>query len=146
MSESPRIDPKLAQFRLVLKRSKIHRWGVFAAENIPARRKIIEYTGERISRKETKIRCERPLNYIFTLDNYWSIDGSVNGSGAQFINHCCEPNVVARVVKGHILYFTLRPIRKGEELTIDYHFPKKDEKVLCACGARACRGTINLAK
>ena len=146
MSESPRIDSKLSRFRLALKPSKIHRWGVFAAENIPARRKIIEYTGERISRKETKIRCERPLNYIFTLDSYWSIDGSVNGSGAQFINHCCQPNVIARVVSGHILYFSLRPIRKGEELTIDYNFPKKDEKVLCACGAPACRGTINLAE
>ncbi len=141
---TPRIDPEFAVFKLVVKPSKIHRWGVFAGEDIPGRRKVIEYTGERISRRETKKRCERPLNYIFTLDSYWALDGSVGGSGAEFINHSCEPNIEARIVKGHILYFSLREIRKGEELTVDYHFDKKVEKVPCSCGARRCRGTINL--
>ncbi len=141
---TPRIDPKVAVFKLVVKPSKIHRWGVFAGEDIPGRRKVIEYTGERVSRRETKKRCERPLNYIFTLDSYWALDGSVGGSGAEFINHSCEPNIEARIVKGHILYFSLREIRKGEELTVDYHFDKKVEKVPCSCGARRCRGTINL--
>jgi SET domain-containing protein len=41
---------------------------------------------------------------------------------------------------------SLRDIRPGEELTIDYHFDKDVEKVPCACGARNCRGTINLVK
>lgn len=105
---------------------------------------MIEYTGERVSRKETKIRASRPLNYIFTLDKYWSLDGSVGGSGAEFINHCCEPNINARIMKGHILYFSARAIRKGEELTVDYHFGKDVERVPCCCGAEHCRGTINL--
>jgi len=140
----PKIDSSLAVFRLALKPSKIHRWGVFAAQDIPARRKVIEYTGERISRREIKKRCARPLNYIFTLDSYWALDGSVGGSGAQYINHCCEPNIEARIVKGHILYFSKRLIRKNEELTVDYHFSKDDETVPCSCGSVKCRGTINL--
>jgi SET domain-containing protein len=142
--EKPRVDPNFAAFSIKLKSSKIHRWGVFAGEDIPANRKLIEYTGERISRRETKKRLERPLNYIFTLDAYWSIDGSAGGSGAQFINHSCDPNVEARIVKGHILYFSKRAIRKGEELTVDYHFAKEDQTVPCACKASNCRGTINL--
>ncbi len=146
MPEAPKIDPEYACFGLRIKKSKIHRWGIYAQEEIPARRKVIEYTGERISRRETKIRASRPLNYIFTLDKYWCIDGSAGGSGAEFINHCCEPNVVARIIKGHILYFTLRTIRKGEELTVDYHFDKNVEKVPCSCGAKGCRGTINLTE
>ena len=77
---------------------------------------MIEYTGERISRRETKKRAERALNYLFTLDKYWTIDGSANGSGAQYINHCCEPNLAARIVKGHILYISLRDIRAGKNL------------------------------
>jgi SET domain-containing protein len=113
-------------------------------ESIPARRKVIEYTGERISRRETKRRSERTLNYIFTLNKYWSLDGSEGGSGAEFINHCCEPNITARVIGEHILYFSNRDIRKGEELTVDYHFDKHVEKVPCTCGAEKCRGTINL--
>jgi SET domain-containing protein len=140
----PAIDPELACFRLRLAQSKIHRWGVYAMENIPANRKVIEYTGERISRRETAKRAARRLNYIFTLDSYWSIDGSAGGSGAEFINHCCDPNIVARIVRGHILYYSMRPIRKGEELTVDYHFDKHVEKVRCYCGSPKCRGTINL--
>ena len=144
MEQKPAIDPRHACFRLRVEVSKIHRWGVYAAEAIPANRKVIEYTGERISRRETKKRSERPFNYIFTLDPYWSIDGSVGGSGAEFINHSCDPNIVARIVRGHILYYSGRAIRKGEELTVDYRFEKHVEKVPCSCGSPHCRGTINL--
>ncbi len=141
----PKIDPALAKFRLSLKTSKIHRWGVYAAEPIPKGKQVIEYIGERISRRETKRRAETAeFNYLFTVDTYWTLDGSVNGSGAEFINHSCEPNIAARVIKGRIYYFTKRDIRDGEELTIDYHFPKEDETVKCACGTTSCRGTINL--
>jgi SET domain-containing protein len=119
---------------------------VFATERIPANRKIIEYAGEKISRRETKRRAEGPLNYIFTLDNYWSIDGAVGGSGAEFINHCCEPNVDARIVKGHILYMSNRVIEPGEELTVDYRFDADVESVPCGCGAAHCRGTINVKR
>lgn len=127
-------------------RSPIHRWGMYAEEMIPKGRKIIEYTGEKISRRETKIRAEREFNYLFTLDSYWTIDGSVNGSGAEYINHSCDPNVESRIVRGHILYFALRAIKPGEELTIDYRFGADVEKHHCACGAERCRGTINLEK
>lgn len=141
----PQIDRKYACFDLEIKRSKIHRWGIYAKEAIPKNRKVIEYTGEKISRRETKRRAEESdLIYLFTLDRYWTIDGSVNGSGAQYINHCCEPNLVARIVKGHIIYVSLRPIHPGEELTVDYHFDKKVERVECRCGVPTCRGTINL--
>jgi SET domain-containing protein len=130
---------------MVLKPSQIHRLGVYAGEPIPKGRKIIEYTGERISRRETKRRADsRLFNYLFTLDKYWTIDGGAGGSGAEYINHSCDPNVFARVTNGHILYLAKRDIRQGEELTIDYHFPKEDEKVPCLCGAAQCRGTINL--
>jgi SET domain-containing protein len=142
----PRIDPRYACFGMKLAPSKIHRWGVYATEHIPAGRKVIEYTGEKISRRETKRRANtRDFIYLFTLDAYWTIDGAVGGSGAEYINHSCEPNLAARIVKGHILYMSLRDIKPGEELTVDYRFDKKVEKVICRCGAPKCRGTINVA-
>ena len=146
MTTKPSINPKFTGFNLLLKPSKIHRWGVYAGENIPSRRKVIEYTGERISRKETKRRSDEQhrLIYLFTLDAYWTLDGAVGGSGAEYINHCCQPNLVTEIRQGHILYMSKREIRKGEELTVDYHFPKDIEIVKCKCGAAACRGTINL--
>ena len=140
----PAVDPRYASFKLDVRSSKIHRWGLYAGEPIPKRRKIIEYTGEKISRRETKRRADGPLNYLFTLNSYWCIDGSVGGSGAQYINHSCEPNCYAWIHKDHILYMSARDIRKGEELTIDYHFEKDVERVPCSCGAKNCRGTINL--
>jgi len=143
--EAPRISEKHSCFRLSVRPSAIHRWGVFAEEFIPRRRKIMEYTGERCNRRETKRRVfEREFNYMFTLNSYWCIDGSTGGSGAEYVNHCCEPNIEARIVKEHILYMSLRDIQPGEELTIDYHFGKDVERVPCACGAPSCRGTINL--
>ena len=88
----PHLDPRYTCFGLKLARSKIHRWGVYSTERIPAGRKVIEYTGEKISRRETKRRADgTDLIYLFTLDPYWTIDGSVGGSGAEYINHSCEP-------------------------------------------------------
>src|SRR5713101_2218052 len=119
MSPTPHIDLRHACYRLKLGPSGIHRLGVYADQPIPARRKIIEYTGERISRRETKRRSENSkLIYLFTLDDYWTLDGSVNGSGAEYINHSCDPNIYSWITRGHILYMSKRRIHKGEELTI----------------------------
>jgi SET domain-containing protein len=142
---TPVIDPRYTCFKLEARPSKIHRWGIFALDRIPPRRKVMEYTGEKISRRETKRRGEeRELHYLFTLNSYWTIDGSVGGSGAEYVNHSCEPNLVARIVRDHILYFSLREIQPGEELLIDYQFEKDMVTVECRCGAPMCRGTINL--
>lgn len=142
----PEIDRNYFYFDVTVKASKIHRWGIYAAENVPAKKKVVEYTGERISRRETRRRAdEQPdLIYLFTLDNYWTLDGGVGGSGAQYINHCCDPNLFTDVRQGHIYYVSRRAITKGEELTVDYRFAKNVDKVHCKCGAALCRGTINL--
>jgi SET domain-containing protein len=143
----PRINPDYTCFKIKLAKSKIHRWGLYAAEAIPAGRKVIEYTGERISRRETKRRADASeMIYLFTLDAYWTLDGSVGGSGAEYINHSCDPNLVTRIVKGHIIYMSQRDIKSGEELTVDYRFDKKVERVECKCGTVKCRGTINLTE
>ena len=142
---APQIDQRHTPFRLFAAPSSIHRWGVYAAEEIPAKRKVIEYTGERIARRETKKRLGKKLNYIFALDGYWAIDGGVGGSGAEFINHSCEPNLRSWICKGHILYMSLRPIRRGEELLVDYRFDPDRQRVGCKCGSSRCRVTINLA-
>jgi len=138
------IDPRRTRYPLQIRESSIHRWGVYALGRIPAGHKVIEYTGERISRRETLRRGQGSVTYLFTLDNYWTIDGAVGGSGAEIINHSCDPNLFTRIVRGHILYMSKRVIRRGEELTVDYLFSDKIERVRCRCGSRICRGTINV--
>ena len=140
----PIIDPRHACFRLEIRESRIHRRGVYALERIPARRKVIEYTGERINRRETKRRGLGAITYLFALDSYWTIDGAIGGSGAEIINHSCDPNLTSCIMRGHILYMSRRAIEAGEELTVDYRFSDKTGPVKCQCGARNCRGVINV--
>jgi len=142
--QCPRIDERYAAFRLEIRESRIHRFGVYAGERIPARRKVIEYTGERISRRETKRRGGGRFTYLFAVDDYWTLDGAVGGSGAEIINHSCEPNLRSSIRNGRVLYWSKRMIQPGEELTIDYRFSDHIERVKCSCGAGSCRGEINL--
>ena len=145
-SKPPEINPKYCFFQVEARPSKIHRWGLYALEDIPVRKKVMEYTGERISRAETKRRADEQhrLIYLFTLNSYWTLDGAVGGSGAEFVNHCCDPNLVADIHTDKIFYVSRRAISKGDELTIDYHFAKNVQRVICKCGSPICRGTINL--
>jgi SET domain-containing protein len=140
--QSPAIDARFARFKLSIRRSKIHRFGVYAEERIPANRKVIEYTGERLNRFQAKHRDRGTFTYLFAVDAYWTLDGAVGGSGAEIINHSCDPNLISRVMKGHVLYMSLRVIEPGEELIIDYNFSPSSDRTLCACGATNCRGTI----
>jgi len=141
----PKIDPRYARFRLRVGPSPIHQVGVFAGERIPARRKVIEYTGERVNLVEAYRRIKGARKtYVFTVDKFWNVDGVVGGSGAEFINHSCEPNLKSRVVAGRVLYQSSRAIEVGEELTVDYRFSREAPKVSCRCGSPKCRGTINV--
>ena len=145
-----RIGPRDSFYHLGVGRSSIHRFGVFADETIPARRKVIEYTGERITRRMALERQRsswtpgrpKPI-YFFRLSRNWELDGAVGGSGAELVNHSCAPNLSVRRIRGHIFFFSRRTIQAGEKLSLDYHFPKDAEKVPCRCGSTKCRGTIN---
>jgi len=136
--------PELAH-GIEVKPSRIDGKGCFATVRFRKGRKVAELTGERVSRVEAarRMRGKRRL-HICAIDSYWGVDSSRGGNGTQYVNHCCEPNCFLRVTRGHILIFALRDILPGEELTLDYHFDKKVEKVPCSCGSLQCRGTINV--
>jgi len=144
------IDPRFACFRLRVGRSRVHRLGVFSCEPIPAGRKVIEYTGERISRVEIRRRFLRAWRsrdrriYLAFTGAYWALDGSRGGSGAELINHSCDPNLCCKRGPRRLFFFSRRKIRPGEELTLDYAFRRDGPPVPCRCGASACRGTINV--
>ena len=142
----PSINPEYACFKLIIRKSTIHRYGVYALERIPPNRKVIEYTGERINRREAKRRGSGKLTYLFAVDLYWTLDGAVGGSGAEIINHSCEPNLISRVMKGHVLYMSLRDIKPGEELTVDYRLDWNPPTTPCQCGTAKCRGTLEIRK
>ena len=139
----PKLDPRFSHFGLRYARSPIHRWGIFAEEPIPARRKVIRYTGQRINVREARRRSIRQHLYLFWLSSRFAIDGAIGGSGAEFINHSCEPNLRARATRGRIFLVSLRPILAGEELTFDYHLTGDYPAMPCSCGSTTCRGYVN---
>ena len=138
----PKLDPRFCHFRLRYGPSPIHRWGIFSEEAIPARRRVIRYTGQRISAREAWRRRFRQHLYLFWLSSRFAIDGVIGGSGAEFINHSCAPNLYARVGRGRIVLVSLRAIAAGEELTLDYHLTGDCPEIQCLCGAAACRGRL----
>jgi SET domain-containing protein len=128
---------------LTIKKSAIEGRGCFATIAFKHRRKIAEYTGEKITNAEANRRASRRKLRICAINERWSLDGSRGGNGTHYINHSCEPNAFMQILYGHILFIALRDIRPGEEITIDYESTLHSNKKRCVCGAPSCRGTIN---
>ena len=140
----------------VVRQSKVHGSGVFAARKIPAGTRIIEYLGATISAKEADRR--HPTNpddpfhtFFFALSSGKVIDGNENGNDARWINHACSPNCESSEGKGgkRVYIEAKKDIARGEELNYDYGLviDEKLTKTLkgpyaCRCGAPDCRGTM----
>jgi SET domain-containing protein len=126
------------------RRSSIHRWGVFALETIPKNKRIIDYAGEKITAKQSSPREERYLKqghiWCFTLNRNWAIDAAVNGNIARFINHACRGNCYVQITDGVIWIRASRKIRKGEELSYNYHTEGAAE-IPCRCRP-GCQGML----
>jgi SET domain-containing protein len=146
----PSIDPRFSMYSLRIDRSAIHQIGVFAAEEIPRGKKVIEYTGERLTIPQAIARFKRiwvpggrrPI-YLLRLNRRWFLDGVEKGSGAERVNHCCDPNLKRKKIRGRMWFFSRRRIHRGEDLTLDYLVSPKAPIVRCRCGSPNCRGTIN---
>lgn len=129
---------------LAVAASQIDGKGCYAAQFFPKGRKIAEYAGELISRREVARRVRRRRKHrICAVSPYWSLDGSRGGNGTHYINHSCEPNSYMRVTRGHLLFMALRDIQPGEEITCDYVSTHHPDTYRCRCKAPKCRGTIN---
>lgn len=139
---------------IIVKQSSIHNKGVFAKKFIPKDTRIIEYVGERITKKESDRRAILPLEraknsakygavYLFELNKRYDIDGYVSYNTARFINHSCSPNAETDIIRGHIWIIALRDINKGEEISYNYGYDLEDYvDHPCKCGSDNCIGYI----
>jgi len=137
---------KELNFPLQIRKSRIAGKGAFANKAIPARRKLGNMGGEIISYKEAQKRVRlQPNNVLFMVefDNEdIALDASINSNALRYINHSCDPNTFMRRAYQKVEFYTLRPIRAGEELTCDYGETHHEGKLPCRCGAGNCRGFI----
>ncbi|MFN0129420.1 MAG: SET domain-containing protein [Verrucomicrobiales bacterium] len=136
-----------------IRRSPIHGTGVFAARDLSKGERIVEYTGELISKAESERRgldlMEKALRdggaavYIFSLDDEWDLDGDQPDNDARLINHSCDPNCEAWNYDNRLFIEAKRAIEKGEELSFDYGFSIETwEDHPCRCGTPKCPGYI----
>ncbi len=133
-----------------VKKTKEKGRGVFARKEIPAGTVIGDYTGLIIKDAEIESREKKYGNSCYTMD--YSDNGlsifplDVKAEGIHLVNHSCAPNCDTYFYYGHTLFFALRRILPGEELTIDYSFDpeghKKEFLHPCSCGTPFCRGTM----
>lgn len=133
--------PELPLYRI--DGSPIEGYGVFAVQKIKKGTKILEYIGERIDEDEADDlgRVERVL--LFDVGDGIFINGDPTAPAA-FVNHSCDPNCHAEVIRKRVWIVADRTIQPGEELTYDYMFAPDQEEYVCHCGSPKCRGTINL--
>ena len=107
-------------------RSAIHNWGLYAMENIAANDMIIEYVGEKVRQQVADMRERQYLksgigsSYLFRIDENNVIDATKRGGIARFINHSCDPNCTAKIIKvegsKRIVIYALRDIGQSKFL------------------------------
>ncbi|KAH7387576.1 hypothetical protein KP509_16G030800 [Ceratopteris richardii] len=145
---------KARRKNLKFARSKIHEWGLFAAEPIDAGDFIIEYVGELVRPRIADLREKQyeklgmDGSYLFRIDKETvQVDATKRGGLARFINHSCDPNCYPKIITVEglkkIFIYAKRHIKLGEELAYDYKFPREEQKIPCYCGSSKCRGSLN---
>ena len=117
--------------------------GLFATETIKKRALIVEYLGRRISSvKAQELERTRGSKYMFEISTRWTIDGSSRRNMARYVNHSCDPNAEADLVRGRMMYRALQTISPGEEITIDYG----EEYVELYLAKAGCKCTLCMAR
>ena len=136
-----------------VRKSAIHNSGMYSTRRIRKGAKIIEYTGERISKEESDRRglalFKKTKNtgkgcvYIFEIDDDFDIDGNIPQNRARHINHSCDPNCESVLEEDYVWIIATRTIKKGEELSYDYGYELEHfEDHPCHCGSDNCVGYI----
>ncbi len=120
--------------------------GLYARKEIVPGTVVGDYLGEIIYAHETDENVGE--FYDLNITPKLSILANPKEMGIHLINHSCAANCAMFPYKGHTLFFALRRIFIGEELTIFYFLgaPTPEEEIcldVCHCGSPVCRGTMH---
>jgi len=130
-------------FPIEIKASRIDGKGAFALKAIPARRKLGNMGGKVITVREARQRVKSTKRVAMVeFGDGRALDASVNPNDLRYINHSCQPNTYMRVCYSKVEFWSLRFIKRGEELTCDYGPTHHDGKLPCRCGAANCKGFL----
>ncbi len=134
-------DPQ--KFAVTVRPSAIDGQGAFAAEAIPARRKIGEIRGESVSVREARRRARGQARImIVEVSETRAIDASQSTDPLRYTNHSCQPNATLRIRQGRVELYAMRNIAAGEEICANYGESHHEGRLTCRCGAPGCIGRL----
>ena len=135
--------PAYQKFAVAVAPSRIDGQGAFAAEAMPAKRKIGEIRGETISVADARIRATRHERVmIVEVSPRTAIDFSRSADPMRFTNHSCKPNARLCIRQGRVEFYAMRAIAQGDEITVNYGETHHQGKLACRCGAAGCVGYL----
>ena len=135
--------PDYQKYEVVTHKSTIDGFGAFAAEPIPAHRKIGEIRGESISVTEARRRAAGQARImIVEVSEKKAIDASQSSDPMRFTNHSCAPNARLQIRDGRVEFYAIQPIAVGEEITVNYGETHHEGTLACRCGAPGCVGWL----
>ena len=132
------------------RRTKDKGFGIFAKKEIRAGTLIGDYLGKVIETAKYDLEKDKKGLYLMYYSDQASIYPNLKKPGIHLLNHSCAPNCRIYIYKGHTLFFALRKINAGEEITVSYMLSPKDSCELCThickCNSKFCTGTMHLSK
>ncbi len=134
-----------------IKKTQEKGFGVFAKKEIKAGTIIGDYLGKVIKTAEYDLDKDKKGLFLMYFTDQAAIYPNLKKPGIHLLNHSCTPNCWLYTYCGHTLFFALRKIFSGEELTISYLLSPKDENCnpcthTCKCKSKFCTGTMHLSK
>jgi hypothetical protein len=125
--------------------------GLFARKAIAPGTIIGDYLGKVVSPAEENNIDEKDNFYLMYYHDRASLFPDLSKPGVHLLNHSCTPNCWMYTYKGHTLFFTLRKVFSGEELTINYLLSPQDSSCapcthFCSCEGIICQQTMHLGK
>lgn len=121
--------------KIYQKESKIAGSGIFTSKFIKKGEYVCRIQGKKFY-WEYNEKTDRKLgqNWFGLGKNIW-VDPIFPLS---HINHSCDPNIG---IKGKIMFYALKDISVGEEITFDYSITDEEIawKLNCNCGSKKCR-------
>lgn len=125
--------------------------GIFAKKDIEPGTIIGDYLGLVIPEHEEDKYEDNNEMYLMYYTEGVTIYPDPQTPGVHILNHSCEPNSWMYTYKGHTLYFSLRKIYKGEELTVSYQLSPIDSDCepcihTCHCHAPTCTGSMHMTE
>lgn len=140
----------LSQTYWQVKQTKEKGRGIFAAKEIPAGTVIGDYLGTVIDMAQFDPGDDAEHLFLMYFTDRACIYPDDTRPGVHLINHSCRPNCWIYSYRGHTLFFSLRTIKPGEELTISYLLSPDDGTCapcihVCKCGSKFCTGSMHLS-